>query len=89
MDKGELLAIAAAARASRDWVKIRTALEMLVAAEPGSIEAVAWLREKAQIEEDQLGDLEGAHASWKALAALSPDDVEARDAVERIGVMRG
>ena len=89
MDKGELLAIAAAARANRDYTQLVTALEMLVGAEPTGIEASAWLREKARVEENDLGDLERAHATWKAVAALVPDDVEARDALARIDVMRG
>lgn len=89
MDKGELLAIAAAARASRDYVQLVTALEMLVTAEPAGFEAASWLREKARVEENDLGDFERAYVTWKALAALAPDDTEARDAVARIDVMRG
>ena len=89
MDKGELLAIAAEARANRDYTELVAALEMLVKAEPAGIEAVAWLREKARVEQNDLGDLERAFESWTAVSKLAPGDTEAFEALARIAEMRG
>jgi len=83
------LAIAAAARANRDYSQLVAALEMLAKAEPAGIEAGGWLREKARVEENDLGDLHRAYETWKAIATTSPEDVEARDAVARISAMLG
>ena len=89
MNKGELLAIAAAARANRDYTQLVTALEMLIQAEPTGIEGAAWLREKARVEENDLADLERAFDSWTAVSKLAPGDAEAFEALARIAEMRG
>ena len=89
MDKGELLTIAASARAQLDYAQLVTVLEMLLQAEPTGTEAAGWLREKASVEENDLGDLERAEASWAALEALSPGNFEALEAIARIRERRG
>ncbi len=76
-----------ATRAS-SWPELITCYES-IAAERDDVDRVALLSTVARQKEATLGDVEGALATWRALAALEPPPPEALAALARIYESRG
>jgi hypothetical protein len=72
MDAGELIAMAAAARANRDWSQLQAILSELARMEADPQKKVSHLRERARVEEVELLDTDALVSTWEAIVALDP-----------------
>jgi hypothetical protein len=72
METGELVAMAAVARANREWSQLKAILSELASRESDPQKKLAYLRERAQVEEVELFDTHALVATWEAIVAIDP-----------------
>jgi len=85
MDSGELIAMAASARANSEWSQLVAILSELANREADAQRKLAYLRERAHVEEVELFDTHALAATWEAIVAIDPSG---RAELERVTKLR-